>query len=138
MPIAFISSRSRSQGDFYLPNIATGFVLLYVLFVFFNQIYVFNYVPAGEKTFLTCKGRRGQGEQLLSLSPALISLPRPNHSPSACGPHVTRSILWAVTQIDSTCMFTVQRNSLLLGVCTCSTNVSSWSIFKKKIIYSLR
>lgn len=34
VPIAFIYSRSRSQGDFYLPNIAKGLVLLYVLLFF--------------------------------------------------------------------------------------------------------
>lgn len=107
------------------------------LFVFY-QIYVFNYVPAGNKTTtspLTCESRQGQGEQLLSLLPDSISLPRPHHSPPAFGLHLTRSILCAVTQVDSTGMFTVQRHSLLLGVCTCCT---CRKIFFFLIIYSSR
>lgn len=69
---------------------------------FFNQIYAFNYVPVVEKkTLYSARGQQGQGEQLLSLSPALIASPQPNHSPSACGLRLTRSILWAVPQIDS-------------------------------------
>lgn len=57
-PAAFIYSRSRFQGDFHSPNIATGFVLFHV--VLFNQIHVFNYVPAGKKkhSFLCARAGR--------------------------------------------------------------------------------